>query len=301
MQSLRRRTYDLLKMYDASIYVRSWCAQFPGEVIHDITRVYTNSDDLEIDAEGPCPIGFKSEYRIKSLSATLRYGVCTVPENDLRLPDLSNEYTDSSVVDHSVKASHNALLALHASGIWTVLDDVDGSTTAALREAGITDITVPNPNLNHIEGATIYPGLLITLVTNMSVKRAGSFYLDYTSSWTGCRKCIMPKVDIEIILTRWLLAAEGILAVTVCMRHLTLEKRRTHLDDMQADIERMGCKLGYAFERVHGAFYRNNYMAFLVLRSVARKDVDEVLPSKRKRVAPASFMSETHGGLKRAS
>ena len=285
-------------MYDASIYVRSWCAQFPGEVIHDITRVYTNSDDLEIDADGPCPKGFKSEFRIKSLSPSLRFGLCTVPEHDLRLPDLSDEYTDSSAVDHSVKAGHNALLAAHASGIWTVLDDVEGSTTAALRAAGITDITVPNPHLNHIEGATLYPGLLITLVTNMSVKRAGSFYLDYTSSWAGCRKGILPKVDIELILTRWLLAADGILAVTVCMRHLTLEKRRSHLDDMQTDIERMGTKFGYAFERVHGTFYRNNYMAFLVLKSVA---VEEVLPLKRKRVAPASFMSETHGGLKRAS
>ena len=296
----RRRLYELLKEYRHSIYVRSWGNSFPGCLVKDIAPVYTNADDLEIAAVGPCPMGFKLEFRVTTLNRALRYETCTVAANDLRVPDLSDDYPASFAVERYVKAVHNHLVASHATGSWVVLDDAAGNTTAALRAAGITDITVPNPNLDTLEGATLYPGLLIALVVNMPVTPK-SFYLDYTCSWAGCRTCILPQVDVGIILERWLLAADGILALTVCMRHLTAEKRRTHLEDVQTDVARMGAKAGYAFERIHGSYYRNNFMAFLVLQSVPLPEKVEVLPAKRRRTAPAVFMNETHGGLNRAS
>jgi hypothetical protein len=294
----RRRLYELLKEYRPSIYVRSWVECFPDCLVQNIVPVYTNADDLEIAAMGPCPEGYKLEFRVTTLNKALRSETCTVAATDLRVPDLSDDYPASSAVERDVKAVHNHLVASRATGGWVVLDDDAGNTTAALRAAGITDITVPNPNLETVEGATLYRGLLSTLVVNMPVTPK-SFYLDYTCSWAGCRTCILPQVDVAIILERWLLAADGILAVTVCMRHLTTAKRRTHLDDVETDIARMGASAGYAFERVHGSYYRNNFMAFLVLQSVPLPEKVEVVPAKRRRTAAAVFMNETHGGLKR--
>jgi hypothetical protein len=261
--------------------------------------VYTNADDLEIAATGPCPQGYKLEFRVTTLNKALRKETCTVAAEDLRVPDLSIDYPDSSTIERDVKAVHNRLVASLARGAWVVLDDDAGHTTAALRGAGITDITVPNPNLATLAGATLYPGLLSTLLANMPVTPK-SFYLDYTCSWAGCRSCILPQVDIALLLERWLLAADGILALTVCMRHLSAAKRRTHLDDIQRDIARMGAGPGYAFERVHGSYYRNNFMAFLVLQSVPLPEKVEVVAAKRRRTAAAVFMNETHGGLKRS-
>lgn len=288
---MNARLYPLLQKYSSSIYVRSW-DRFPDCHVQDITPVYTNDDDVEVNE--PLP-GFKLEFRIKSLNSALKHETFTVPVTDLRLPNLSENYTESSAVDRAVKGDHNALVASHASGEWVVLDDVDGCTTSALRATGITDIIVPNPNIKHIDGAAVYPGLLITLLLNMPPKPK-SFYLDYTCSWAGSKTGIMPIVDVTVLLERWLLDVDGVLALTVCMRHLPLEKRRTHLDDIQSDIDRLGKTTGYSFERVHGSYYRNNFMAFLVLKSVR---VEPALPAKRLKKKPACFMDETHGGLKR--
>ena len=295
----RRRIYDLLKRYKASVHVRSWVDRFPDTCVQDITPVYTNAEDKEILAVGPRPRGYRLEYRVKTLNKALKYETYTVPVEDLRLPALSQDYPESSSVERDVKAVHNSLVASHATGAWVVLDDEAGHTTTALRAAGVTDITVTNPAVEGFEGATVYRGLLSTYVLNARATPK-SFYLDYTSSWAGCDTCILPRVDVAVILERWLLAADGILALTVCMRHLTLAKRRTHLEDIQAEIEEMGGAAGYAFERVYGEYYRNNFMVFLVLKSVPLLPRVEELPAKRRRTAAAVFMDETHGGLQRS-
>jgi hypothetical protein len=277
-------TYSLLKRYAPSIYVRSWVDKFPDCCVLNVNPVYTNASDLQIQAIGPIPEGFKYEFQVTSMNSKFKVETTTVPLSDLRLPVLP-DYS-SHAVDKKTKEHHNNLVAEHATGEWVVLDDAKGNTTKALRKKGVADITIPNPSLTHMKGATVYPGLLVTYI--LTCERRKSFYLDYTCSWVGSKTGIKPIVDVNIILTRQILAEDGILAITVCMRHLKRKKRATHLDDIQADIASMS---GYVFERVYGCFYRNNFMAFLMLKSVST--------TKRRRIQREFFMHETHGGLMR--
>lgn len=274
------------KAYGKSIFVREWCKLFPGYYVTNVTPVYTDNKDNQIPADGPCANGFKLEYEVDSINKSLVSETVTV--GSIRMPVLSGEYDEETVCD-DVKSRINVLLAVEmvkVAAAVIVLDGPSGNSTKAFITGGLSDIVVPNPAIKSIPGATVVPTLLIFYLMNAPIFTS-HLYADTTGEWAGCETGLQVKVDIELFLSRGFLPVEGgILAVTVCMRHLTLPKRLTHLDDIQCDIGNMS---NYTFERVHGEFYRNNKMAVLVLRSV--------LSTKRRRITRDFFMDETHGGL----
>ena len=274
------------KAYSKSIFVREWIEPFPDCYVTNVTPVHTDNDDNQVPADGPCPEGFKLEYQVESIYKSLAKETVTVAS--IRVPVLSCEYDEETVCDE-VKERINVLLAeemVKVAAAVIVLDGPSGNSTKAFITGGLSDIVVPNPAIKTIHGATVVPTLLIFYLMNAPIF-SSHLYADTTGEWAGCETGLQVKVDIELFLSRGFLPFEGgILAITVCMRHLTLPKRLTHLDDMQREIGNMS---NYAFERVHGEFYRNNKMAVLVLRSV--------LPNKRRRMTRDFFMDETHGGL----
>lgn len=292
---------DLLQKVRKSLYVKSWRKMHPEWMVKKVTQVYTNKKGYQVVAVGPKPKGWTLEYSVEAVhELTGEHETSTVPCEDLHFPALS-DYKEGWV-DKVAKTKHNKIVVEHSfvGDSCVVLDGPAGETSKALNTIGhpVKKIIVTNPGLQRLKEATVHQGLLLTFL--LSTKKViDVFYGDYTQEWRGSETGVVPRLDVAVLLSRWLLAPGGILAVTVCMRHLTIDKRRTHLDDIQADIERMGLADGYAFERVYGDYYHHNFMAFLVLKSVPPATEVDVLPEKRRRTPSAVFMKELHGGLKR--
>ena len=292
---------ELLQKLRKSLYVKSWKETYPEWRIRKVTRVFTNKTGDQVIADGPKPKGWTLEYSVQAVhEKTLKQTTTTVPCEDVHLPVLC-DYSETTV-DKIAKTKHNKVIVEQTAvgDTCVVLDCPGGETSKALKRFGHDKkkITVTNPGLKWLKDATVYQELLLTFLLGTK-KVIDVFYGDYTQEWHGSETGVVPRLDVAVLLERWLLAPDGILAVTVCMRHLKRDKRLTHLDDVQTEIERMGLAEGYSFERVYGAIYHKNFMAFLVLKSVPPAPQVVEVPEKRRRTASAVFMKETHGGLKR--
>ena len=188
------------------------------------------------------------------------------------------------------------ILELDPKGLRNVILLDTGNTSRTLRAAGVQNaIVVVNPDetLELPEGVEHQVCTMREFLSCNFIQdgyKEGHIGLDYTCEFTGCQTMTLPKADLNFIFECVFGATGNRIASTALwisqnMRHLSEDKRATHIADVFSYLQQQGEPLGFKFVLRYSLRYgARNEMVCMIF---------EVTYQRKHRELSASVVLET--------